>query len=242
MYSDTVICIPVKWESRTEIVEMILKSSKQQYLFAGQILMNTISGENFELEICEKDERIPIAFAFAGKVNGIKKDEINEVKRHNSVIYLTKRVESLKAIEELANITSLIVESGGYGVKIESAGLAFSKDQWLMLQKNKEIERFYGMFVCNAVSSILSGLYSCGMHNLLLKDTIVSGLDYEKGQELIRAFNLYQLFENPKIIEGQTFSIDGGASVYVVSEELNQPNKGEELFENLYGMWRLTAK
>ena len=75
----TVICIPGKWESRTEIVQMIPRLSNYKYIFAGQVLMNISTNEYFELEICEKDDMMPISFAFAGKVNGIQKRDIDEV-------------------------------------------------------------------------------------------------------------------------------------------------------------------
>ncbi|WP_422104711.1 hypothetical protein [Winogradskyella sp.] len=241
MDATSVICIPGKWESRTAIVQMIPRLSHHKYVFAGQILMNISTQEDFELEICEKDDRMPMSFAFAGKVNGIQKSDIDDIKEHNKVIYLSKKIRSIGHLEELADIASMILQSDGCGVKIESAGMAFSTNQWLSLQKNRTLNDLYSMFVCDSISSILSGLYSCGMHNLGLKDTIVDDMDSEKGQELIRAFNLYQLLEKPEIIANQTFSLSKNATIYRISEENNQPNKGYELFENPFGMWRLSA-
>ena len=55
-------------------------------------------------------------------------------------------------------------------------------------------------------------------------------------------FNLTQLINKPELKKGMTFNVEDDAPLFVMTEEANQPNEGDELFENPYGMWKLTRK
>jgi len=96
------------------------------------------------------------------------------------------------------------------------------------------------MFVINTIVDNKGTTFSCGMHNLGLKDTIVSGLDFQTAVDLISIFGYYQIFEKPVILAGQTFQPNFQSPKYCVSEELNQPYKGSAYYGNPFGMWRLS--
>lgn len=99
------------------------------------------------------------------------------------------------------------------------------------------------MYVLDSISSNEKGAtYSCGMHNLGLKDTIVYNEDFQESGNLISIFGYYQLIDKPIIKNNQTFCKEQDAPVFIISEENNQPYKGDELFENPYGMWKLEKK
>jgi len=98
------------------------------------------------------------------------------------------------------------------------------------------------MFVLDSIVSEDGTVHSCGMHNLGLSDTIVSGEELEQAVNIIRAFGYYQVVDKPIIMNNQTFQADINSPLYGITDEPNQPNKGHELFENPYGMWRLTKE
>ena len=83
------------------------------------------------------------------------------------------------------------------------------------------------------------GYLHCGMHNLGLRDTIVSGEPTNEAIDLMNIFSYYQLIDKPTILAGQTFSPKVGGTVYRITEELDPPYAGHELFGNPFGTWRL---
>lgn len=125
--------------------------------------------------------------------------------------------------------------------KVETTGKAFTNEHWTELLNNFEESNLYEMFVLDSISDGKI-TYSCGMHNLGLKDTIIYNEEFQDSVNLISIFSYYQIMEKPEIKNNQTFSIDAEAPIFVISEEDNQPNEGDELFENPYGMWKLERK
>ena len=98
------------------------------------------------------------------------------------------------------------------------------------------------MFVIDSIVDEEGTVYSCGMQNLGYKDTIISGEEFQEAVKLIRIFSYYQIIDKPAINNKQTFSASIESPKYKITDEVNQPNKGDELFENPFGMWRLTKQ
>ncbi len=98
------------------------------------------------------------------------------------------------------------------------------------------------MFVLDSISDGKGVTYSCGMHNLGLKDTIVYNEEFQGAVNLISIFSYYQIIDKPEIKNNQTFSANAESAVFMISDEKSQPNVGNELFENPFGMWRLERK
>ena len=80
------------------------------------------------------------------------------------------------------------------------------------------------------------------MHNLGFKDTIVIEEEFQEAVNLIDIFSYYQILENPTIQSHQTFSTTRDGPVFEITDELNQPYKNHELFENPFGMWKLVLQ
>lgn len=106
--------------------------------------------------------------------------------------------------------------------------------------KDFEESNLYEMFVVDSIVDKDKSVYSCGMHNLGYKDTIVWGMGFQQSVDLINIFNYYQIVDKPTIRSKQTFSAEANAPKFIITEESNQPNKGYELFENPFGMLRLS--
>lgn len=81
------------------------------------------------------------------------------------------------------------------------------------------------MFVIESITTDDGTVFSCGMQNLGLKDTIVSGLQFQEAVDLIRIFGFYQVVDKPAIISGQTFSATVDAPRFRIIEEQNLPTK-----------------
>ena len=238
----TILCIPGNWNDRTGIVSAIAKNNMNEFIYAGMILLNLKTNKSFELEICERDDRMKEAFKWAGMINRISEEFLNEVDKHKYVIYLSAETGDTESTKSIAEAGKAILKSGGIGIKVETTGKAFTKEHWTELLNDFEESNLYQMFVLDSISDGKGTTYSCGMHNLGLKDSIVYNEEFQESVNLISIFGYYQIIEKPEIKNNQTFSIDAEAPIFVISEEKNQPNKGDEFFENPYGMWKLERK
>ena len=159
---------------------------------------------------------------------------------HHHIVYLIGKGGTFIDAHHMALAGNAILKSGGLGVKVETAGKAFEKEQWSALLDPFVESNLYRMFVIDSIGSVDGLTYSCGMHNLGLRDTIVVGESFQESVDLIRIFSFYMIIDKPLISEGQTFSRDLESPKFRIVNESSQPNMGIELFENPYGMWRLS--
>jgi hypothetical protein len=238
----TVLCIPGKWKDHDEVVASIATTNMNKFIFAGKIIMNIETEKSFELEICDSDERMRESFKWAGLVNRVTDEFLDEIEQHSSVIYIIGETGNLTDARAIAEAGNALLKAGGIGLKVESAGKAFTAEHWTKLLTDFEESRLYEMFVLDSIDDGEGTTYSCGMHNLGFKDTIVSDVEFQEAYNLISIFGYYQLVDKPIIVHGQTFGVDHDAPSFKIIDEPNQPNKGHELFENPYGMWRLRRK
>ncbi|MEY8860218.1 uncharacterized protein DUF4261 [Tenacibaculum gallaicum] len=238
----TILCIPGNWNDRTEIVTAIAENNMNDFIFAGMVLLNLKTNKGFELEIYERDDRMKDSFKFAGMVNRIPEDFLEKIDKHKFVVYLSAETGDLKSAKEIAEAGNAILKSGGTGIKVETTGKAFTKEHWTELLTDFKESNLYQMYVLDSISDGKGTTYTCGMHNLGLKDSIVYNEEFQESVNLLSVFGYYQLIDKPKIQSGQTFSTDMDSPVFEINEERNQPNIGDELFENPYGMWKLERK
>jgi hypothetical protein len=235
----SLVCIPGIWKDRSELVLAIASNNSLEYLFAGNILLNIPTGKHFELEVCDRDEKMASSFKVAGLVNQVSDLFLEEIGKHNTVVYLIAEGGNMESAEALAKAGHAILKAGGIGIKVETAGKAFMKEQWANLLNDEFEASSYKMFVLDSITTKDGSVFSCGMHNLGLKDTIVSGEPTDQAISLISIFSYYQMIDNPTISPNQTFSESAGGTRYRITEEPDPPYKGHELFNNPFGMWRL---
>lgn len=112
----TILCIPGNWNDRSEIVSAIAENNMNEFIFAGMILLNLKTNEGFELEICERDDRMQESFKWAGMVNRISEEFLNEIDKHKYVIYLSAETGDLESAKSIAEAGNAILKSGGIGI------------------------------------------------------------------------------------------------------------------------------
>jgi hypothetical protein len=231
---ETVLCIPGPWADRSELIERIVRGS-HGYIFAGRILMNAQTSDTCELQHEARDDRMLSAFLTAGP-HWRNTSEMASIKYHSSVVYLVGHGGSQKNVEALFLAARALLDAGGLGVKIESTGLAHSPAGWRTICD--ELHLFSAHRACVLY---LTGpeVYSCGMHNLGMKDAIVENFDGPDAVELVRTFTWYMYSEAPVIRSGQTFSVSATAPVYRVLADPGIQYEDGSLFANPYGFWRL---
>jgi hypothetical protein len=238
----TIICIPGMWNDWNEFMLSLVSSSDGQWIAAGSILLNSKDQRHYTIEFCERDEDLKKSFTLAGMVTRVTDSFLDDIGNHKHIIYISGVTGNLDQAEYIAFAAAAVLNAGGLGIKIETAGKAFQKDKWLNLINTFEQPKLYEMFVIDSIVDKGRAVYSCGMHNLGYKDTITTGDDFQKCVGMITIFSYYQLVDKPTIENRNTFSTDISSPKYRITDEPNQPNKGHELFENPFGMWRLTKE
>lgn len=237
---ETRLCIPGSWRSQEDIYQKVLSAGGGEYMAAGGYIINVPAKRHYKLELFERDDKLAGIFQVAGKPAGIGPDSLHSIENHKTVAYLTGATGDLDGAYLMACAASVMLKAGGLGVKVETAGKAFDSKQWQRSTKTYDEASLFELFVLNSVTMADGAVFSCGMHNLGLKDTIVSDEDFQTAYELISIFGFYQIFDKPVILPGQTFQRDAHSPVYRIGEELTQPYRGDPLSENNVVMWRLT--
>jgi hypothetical protein len=179
------------------------------------------------------------AFKAAGG-HWVTPEDLSQLAAHTFVLYLVAPGGSRKRAEAAMATAGGLLRAGGLAVKVESAGVAHSRGTWLELVEDRHLFSAH-----HALVVVVTGrdpVYSCGMHNLGLRDSIVAAGDADDPPALLRAFNFYQFTENPTLREGETFRVARGAPAYRLFKEPCTLYEGDPLFTNPYGMWRLRPK
>jgi hypothetical protein len=234
-YPEAVICIPGTWKNRSELVERVARDSGG-YLFMGMLLMEMETRHTFELHFEDAHPRMATAFNAAGP-HWRGSEEMSRIASHSSVVYLIGHGGSRTNAEALMGAAAALIKAGGLGVKIESTGLAHSPSAWQGLVDTRHLLTAYRAYVI-----CLTGreqVYSCGMHNLGLREAIVDAAVDDDALDLIRRFTYYLFSESPTIQNRQTFALAPGAPVYRIFEDDGIQYEDGSLFQNPYGAWRL---
>ncbi|RJS67252.1 DUF4261 domain-containing protein [Priestia filamentosa] len=240
--SRIILCIPGPWKDKSEIVEAIARKS-EGYILAGNHLSKLVEPSNFfEVEIYDYDEYLAEAFEIAG--NGtFSKPQLNQIENHSLAIYLIAEGGSIDKVAKLVEAAYALLEAGGFGVKIESSGIASTGEKWRSLcgNINDEVSLF------NAFVTIIEETdfyYTCGMHCFGLSDVITfkNQVSTEYAQDLMRIFCLYNLVERPKLVDSSTFSIDEHNPSFILKHTKCRHFSESHPFHNKYGIWALVKK
>lgn len=233
---DIVLCIPGPWADRSELIQSLVENNSG-YIFAGMIMMQLETKQICELEFCAPDERMASAFQAAGR-HWRHTAQMQLIPAHKSVCYLIAKGGTIEAAHSIMHAANALLTAGGYGVKVESSGLAHPPEDW---QEQCEYQYLFKSHTSFVVYVTAESTYSCGMHNFGLPDAIVDNRDCDDPGELLRVFTLYLLSETPVIKDGQTFCVDADSPVYRIHAHPPIYYGEDSLFNNPFGTWSLRA-
>jgi hypothetical protein len=230
-----VLCIPGNWLDRDELARQIPKYGGA-YLLNGTLLTHTQTNISFELQVEPPDPRMLQAFGAIGS-HWADTDAMRKIDEHALVTYLIGQGGSRSRAETLMHAAAILIKAGGLGVKIDSSGIAHDPDAWLTLTRERHLCSAHAAFVAYIADK---EIYTCGMHSFGLRDAVIAEDQTEDSIALLRVFTWYLFAEAPTVRSGQTFSIEEGAPTYRVTAEDCRHYEPLELFNNPYGMWRLS--
>lgn len=235
-----ILCIPGNWNNFEHFQESLIVTSGAQYMVVADMLISGERQRHYKLEFCDRDDKMKASFAVAGKVTGMTESFLDEIAQHKHVVYIIGETGSLQDAENIAYAGNAILKAGGTGIKIESAGKAFDKKKWADFFDRFEPHLLYKMFVLDSITDEDGTVFSCGMQNLGLKDTIISGEEFQYAVDLIILFGYYQIIDKPVIMNGQTFRKNMESPIFRITAEAQPRYQDHETFANPFGMWRLS--
>jgi hypothetical protein len=230
-----VIGVPGPWEDFGQLFEAVRQVHGSKYLVSSHTLWETASEERCDIEIQGFDERLADAFRIAGR-GGLSDETLNAIGGHKLTVYAVSDDASYEDSRRVARFVAVLLQAGGYAVKVESAGVAHEKETWLAEGRSENPIDIYSLFI-----SMVAGdgyIYSCGMHNFGLPDAAVEeSLEVEGAVHLINVFNRYQLTEAPQFKDGHTFSVGAAAPQFRLELRPYVDYDPEAALYNPYGMW-----
>lgn len=236
---ESILCIPGEWKDREALLYAIVEASAGEYIMAGLVLMHTKTKTSFQILVEPKKELMRSTFQHSGLVNGVSEEFLEQIDAHEQIVYLIAETGSYVKAKAFALAGNIILKAGGIGIHVESAGKAFEKAQWSEMIDNYQEHYLYTMFVHDSIMDEEGNLFSCGMHHLGLKDTIVYGENKEHLQQTLHVWGVYQVVDKPHIKLGETFSVEMDAPIFRIKKKNHPPYEGHELLNNPFGMWAL---
>jgi hypothetical protein len=124
-------------------------------------------------------------------------------------------------------------------VKVESAGVAHSREQWMQAWASEDPFDIYSLYV------ILVGgedrYFSCGMQNFALPDAAVpTSIEIGEAAHILNVFNLFQLIDSPVLNDGETFGVDADAPRFRLKREpYDEGYTPGDPLHNPHGLWSL---
>ncbi|MCJ8314430.1 MAG: hypothetical protein HRU38_20145 [Saccharospirillaceae bacterium] len=217
--------------SHEEFRDSLIKYTEGKYIFAGNVILNVEEKIQYKCEVCAVDSQIKNAFG-ASSQGRISVDELEQIDKHNSVVYITYENTGLEYLHHLHNIINFCLNIGGLGVKFENSGLSHSKNLWNSYNFHEDtlqILNTHVMFISDE-----EYISSVGMHIFGLQDVSISSLT-DNPTYLLTEFNHYHLFESAIFKDGSSFSLSVDEPKYSVSIKTDFIYKGEDCFENPFG-------
>ncbi len=200
--------------------------------------MNVATKQMFELEIYDHDPDLAHAFRIAGR-RSLSEADLAAIDAHSFTLYVITSGGSTNGARNVMQAVSGLLRAGGLAVKVESAGVAHSRADWLSLLADDRDLALYHAFV-TLIGREDKTYYSCGMHNLGYPDAVVSAaIDPDTAAHLLNQFLMYTLVEHPVLEEGHTFSIGADSPFYRLTHEAQTRYPQTSPFHNPFGLWRL---
>lgn len=231
-----VIGIPGKWKDRTDLVQAVASRS-EGFLMAGYFIHDLKKDTGLQVEVYDHDPDLKEAFSHASK--DIFEDKLlAELEQHTMTMYVIAEVSDFEGLKGVVEVGAALLKAGGLAVKIETSGIAHTKEDWYELVENLKYFPIYSHFVTLIGDD--ESYYSCGMKAFGLPDVVhPSSISPEEATELLNNFNLYNIVEKPSLKNGDTFSLGENSTIYKLQALKEFRCKEDDIFFNQFGLFEL---
>jgi uncharacterized protein YegJ (DUF2314 family) len=209
----------------------------------GGLIMDMTTKQSFGFEVYEHDGGLAKAFEIAGQ-GRFADNQLNAIEGHKHTVYLvcgepfaSPNRESRDAARSLLQLGLLMIDAGGFAVKVESSGIAHTADRWRHYAEQRTTLALYDAFVTMVGGRGFN--YTCGMHTFGLPDvSLTTGIPIDEAPYIMNGFNQYQLLESPTLSEGDLFSTSHSEPWMKMTHCLYGYHD-DDLLNNPFGRWHL---
>ena len=231
-----IIGIPGPWSSREALVSAVigLAGSQPRWLLAGNILMDLNDRQQVLVEFDGRNDGMQQAFEIAGG-GRLSADTLQSIGGHEMTAYVLADC-GLAGARRVVDAAAALLDAGGLGVKVETAGLAFDPEHWRALASSGSTLSLYDALVTLVGGD--GGATSCGMHNFGLPDATISGIPAEQLANQLTAFNQWQLLTRPDLKDGSLFA-DSLTSQALEMHLVPYGYETDSTLNNPHGRWEM---
>ena len=250
-----ILSIPTNLGTRQEIAAALADKYGTDYVFIGRIFRSTVTDESCEIDILPasaRNQKLETDIGERGYELSLKEefellgqDKLDEMTlqqlgRCQQIIYLTSAEVGYQACVRIARLAGVLLEIAGIAIKLESADIAHSRDEWLSNYNSDDVFDLYSLFVV-----LIEGeeyYYSGGMHHFGKADVAIA-LTEDIGLAIyvMNVFNYYRLTESPILQDGHTFQPDIECPQYTMKWILDSEHSTDSNLYNSHGRWLLSV-
>jgi len=232
-----IISVPGLWKDRTELVQIVARTSGG-YLLAGNILHNAKENVGFEIDVYEHDPGLAESYAMTG--NERFNDELlSDIHSHTYTVYIIADGQGFEAAKNMMNAANGLLKSGGLAVKVETAGTAYTKEEWTEIMKEEEYFSVYSSLV--TLINDDPNYTSVGMQSFGLPDSMVSTqFAPDEAADIMNNFNWYLLTSSPELNDGETIQFTEEGSTFKLTHWEDTRYEYEDAFFNPLGLWEIS--
>ncbi|MCT4783053.1 MULTISPECIES: hypothetical protein [Exiguobacterium] len=229
--TQVLLAIPGNWSSAEAVNEQISLHS-EGYTMAGLLLLEDETGKAFTVEVVERDPALAEAMIHAS-TSGFTPKIAKGLARHTHIVYLIVDVNDVSDIAAARRAANALLNAGGLGVMVETAGVAYSKDEW---QESKEEDLALDYSLLTAITEEETAYMSWGMKAFGQADVAVpSTLDVEDAIHVIHSFNFHLISGGSMFGDGDRFAFDDGRTFTVEMGE-DERTSIDNLLHNPFGL------
>lgn len=159
---ETVFAIPGFWSLDLKELEEL-----NDYIFVNHRIIHKLTGTYYDLEVVDHIDHLSETFLPKEQFN---LDELKQIDRHQTCLYVIGYTESLEEVKALVQFTKELLKIDGIAIKIESSGRSFVKKTWHRLIEEFNTYEYMTSIVQDSDDVyVTSGLQQFGEPEIMFK-------------------------------------------------------------------------
>lgn len=238
-----IISIPGPWETEDEVKKALegdggryrLEGNEGRYRLVGNEIINVDTEESFGVKLYDFGPNKDESYKLTGN-DTFSAEDLTGIRGSNLTVVFRMKLESLAGVWATVKAVKGVLDAGGLAVKIETTGIAYTKDAWYRLSASRDHMELVNHFVIAVQGEGYLSTY--GMCTFELPDVQVdyTGTNVEEVSQTLTEFNLYQMRERRVFGDGNTFRATAESKGYVVTHVVDDRHGEDTMYYNPYGL------